>query len=448
MERYSELFNRIEKNKEKYLEWASRLISIPSVSAHKSGLNECAEAVADLFEKAGLRSSVYDNEAGGPFVLGELNTEAHATLMFYNHYDVQPADPLERWSSPPFTPAVKDGCLYGRGAADNKGNIAARLAAVDALLETLGEVPVNVKMFVEGSEEVGSPGLEKFVEKQKDRLFADGCIWEYGYRNKKGSPVVSLGVKGMLYVEVEASGLGKEIHSSWGAVAENPAWRLVQALSTIRSSDGRVQIEGFYDNVDYTGEELLEFVRLEDFDPPSKLIPAVVKNPLKALLLEPACNINGIIAGYTGPGSKTIIPSNASAKLDFRLVPRQSPEDIYRKIVEYLRRKGFGDLTVRLLQAYPAARTDPDSFITKLVADTAEEAYGVKPVVIPSGAASGPMYVVTDLLGMPCVATGVGYYGSSVHGPDEHIRIADFLAGIKHIALIMLNFHRYLHGVG
>ncbi|MEM4408819.1 MAG: M20/M25/M40 family metallo-hydrolase, partial [Candidatus Caldarchaeum sp.] len=294
MERYSELFNRIEKNKEKYLEWASRLISIPSVSAHKSGLNECAEAVADLFEKAGLRSSVYDNEAGGPFVLGELNTEAHATLMFYNHYDVQPADPLERWSSPPFTPAVKDGCLYGRGAADNKGNIAARLAAVDALLETLGEVPVNVKMFVEGSEEVGSPGLEKFVEKQKDRLFADGCIWEYGYRNKKGSPVVSLGVKGMLYVEVEASGLGKEIHSSWGAVAENPAWRLVQALSTIRSSDGRVQIEGFYDNVDYTGEELLEFVRLEDFDPPSKLIPAVVKNPLKALLLEPACNINGI----------------------------------------------------------------------------------------------------------------------------------------------------------
>ncbi|MEM2238004.1 MAG: M20/M25/M40 family metallo-hydrolase [Candidatus Caldarchaeum sp.] len=448
MERYSELFSRIEKNKEKYLEWVSRLISIPSVSAHKSGLDECAEAVADLFERVGLRSSVYDNEAGGPIVLGELNTEAHATLMFYNHYDVQPADPLERWSSPPFTPAVRDGRLYGRGAADNKGNVAARLAAVDALLETLGEVPVNVKMLVEGGEEVGSPGLEKFVERQRNSLFADGCIWEYGYRNRKESPVVYLGVKGMLYIEVEASGLGKEIHSSWGAVAENPAWRLVQALSTIRSSDGRVQIEGFYDDVDYTGEELLESVKLEDFDPPSKLIPSVVENPLKALLLEPACNINGIIAGYTGPGSKTIIPSNASAKLDFRLVPRQSPDDIYRKLVEHLRRNGFGDLTVRLLQAYPAARTDPDSFITKLVMDTAEEAYGVKPVVIPSGAASGPMYVVTDMLGIPCVATGVGYYGSSVHGPDEHIRIADFVAGIKHIALIMLNFHRYLHGVG
>ncbi|MEM4189973.1 MAG: M20/M25/M40 family metallo-hydrolase [Candidatus Caldarchaeum sp.] len=448
MERYSELFTRIERNKEKYLDWVSRLVSIPSVSAHRSGLRECAEAVAELLEEVGLRPHVYENEEGGPFVLGELNTEAHATLMFYNHYDVQPAEPLEKWSSPPFTAVVRNGCLYGRGAADNKGNIAARLAAVDVLLETLGEIPVNVKMLVEGGEEVGSPGLEKFVLKQKDRLFADGCIWEYGYRNKKEAPVVYLGVKGMLYVEIEAKGIGREIHSSWGAVVENPAWRLVHALSTLKSPDGRVLIEGFYDDVDCTGEELLKSLSLEDFDPPSKLLPAVAKNPLKTLLLEPACNIDGMGAGYTGPGSKTIIPSTASVKLDFRLVPRQNPDTVYRRFVEHLRRNGFDDISVKTLQSYPASRTDPESFIVKLVTDTAEQAYGVKPVVIPSGAASGPMYVVTELLGIPCVATGVGYYGSSPHGPNEHIRIADFVAGIKHIALIMLNFHRYLHGVG
>ncbi|MEM1946396.1 MAG: M20/M25/M40 family metallo-hydrolase [Candidatus Caldarchaeum sp.] len=447
MERYADLFNVIDRNKEKYLDWASRLISIPSVSAYKSGLHECAEAVAELIEQAGLRSRVYDNDEGGPFVLGELNTEAHATLMFYNHYDVQPAEPLEKWTSPPFTPTVRDGRLYGRGAADNKGNIAARLAAVDALLRTMGELPVNVKMLVEGGEEVGSPGLEKFVDRERDRLFADGCIWEYGYTNKKNAPMIYLGVKGMVYVELEAKGSGGEIHSSWGAVVENPAWRLVQALSTIRSSEGRVLIEGFYDDIDYAGEELLQSLSLEDFEPPAKLIPSLA-NPLKALLLEPACNIDGLVAGYTGPGSKTIIPSSASAKLDFRLVPRQNPDNVRRQLVEHLLNNGFSDITVKILQSYPAARTDAESFIVKLVADMAELAYGVKPVVIPSGAASGPMYVVTELLSIPCVATGVGYYGSSPHGPNEHIRIADFVAGIKHIALIMLNFHRYFHGVG
>ncbi|MCS7137663.1 MAG: M20/M25/M40 family metallo-hydrolase [Candidatus Caldarchaeum sp.] len=445
MERYGELFNYIERNKPKYLDWASRLISQPSVSAHRSGLRECAELVAELCEEAGLRTSIHEVEGGGPVVLGYLNSEAHATLMFYNHYDVQPADPVEKWTTPPFSPTVRNEKLYGRGAADNKGNIAARLAALDALTAVLGEVPVNIKMLVEGGEEVGSPGLKEFVERERDRLFADGCIWEYGYRNRKGSPVVYLGVKGMLYVEVEATGPGREVHSSWGAIVENPAWRLVQALNTIRTSDGRILLDGVYDEIDYSGEELLANLSLEDFDPPANLIPGKTGNLLKQLLLEPAVNINGLSSGYQGPGSKTIIPATASAKLDFRVVPKQDPEKIYRKLVETLRMRGFDDLKLRMLQSYPAARTSPDSFMAKLVADTAEQAYGVQPVVIPSGAASGPMYVITDILGVPCVSTGVGYHGSSVHGPDENIRIQDFVAGVKHMALVMLNFHRYMH---
>ncbi|MEM2114261.1 MAG: M20/M25/M40 family metallo-hydrolase, partial [Candidatus Caldarchaeum sp.] len=172
MEGYVELFDYIERNKSKYLDWAARLISHPSVSAHRSGLKECAEAVAELMDDAGLRPSVHGLENSGPVVLGTLNSEAHATLLLYNHYDVQPADPVEKWTTPPFSPTVRNGKLYGRGSADNKGNIAARLAAVDALLGVLGEVPVNLKMLVEGGEEVGSPGLEGFVNRERDRLFA------------------------------------------------------------------------------------------------------------------------------------------------------------------------------------------------------------------------------------------------------------------------------------
>lgn len=445
MERYVELFDYIERNKSKYLDWAAQLISHPSVSAHRSGLKECAEAVAGLMDDAGLRPSVHGLENSGPVVLGTLNSEAHATLLLYNHYDVQPADPVEKWTTPPFSPTVRNGRLYGRGSADNKGNIAARLAAVDALLGVLGEVPVNLKMLVEGGEEVGSPGLEGFVNRERDRLFADGCIWEYGYRNRRGAPVVYLGVKGMLYVELEAAGSGKEAHSSWGAVVENPAWRLVQALNTVRAPDGTVLIEGFYYDVDYSGEELLDNLSLEDFDPPSNLLQRRGGKLLRTLLLEPTVNINGLSSGYQGPGSKTIIPATASAKLDFRIVPRQDPAVISRRLAEHLSKNGYDDLRMRVLQSYPAARTSPDSFMAKLVADTARDAYGVDPVVIPSGAASGPMYVITDILGIPCVSTGVGYHGSSVHGPDENIRVDDFVAGVKHMALVMLNFHRYMH---
>ncbi|BAJ50897.1 peptidase M20 [Candidatus Caldarchaeum subterraneum] len=440
------LFQHVEENREKYLEYAKRLISVPSVSTYGSGLEECADLVAEMLENHGFRVEKFSNpEGGGPILLGTINYEAHATLMFYNHYDVQPAEPLEKWTTPPFTPVVRNGKLYGRGAADNKGNIAARLAAVDALLSTLGELPVNLKFLIEGGEEVGSPGLEKFVRENRDKLFADGCIWEYGYVSRSGSPVIYLGQKGMLYVEMEIQGPASDLHSSWGAVVENRAWRLVQALSTMRGPDGRVTVDGFYDDVVYEGEELLEKLDISEFSPPHKLLKSAEKNPLRQLFLEPTINLNGLYAGYIGPGSKTIIPAKASAKLDIRLVPRQTPEKIKQLLLQHLEKNGLTDIKLHIHQAYPAARTSPDNFLPKLVADTAATAYGKPSIIIPSGAASGPMYVITDILETPCVSTGCGYYGSSPHGPDENIRLTDFTANIKHIALIMLNFKNYLY---
>ena len=449
-----ELFRHIESKRERYLGFLKRLVEQPSVSATGEGIEECASQVAELLEEVGIRADIYRDHGGNPVVFGEIRAEAHATLMFYNHYDVQPPEPLDKWLSPPFTLAARNGKLYGRGAADNKGNIAARIAAVDSLLDTLGETPVNVKFLIEGEEEIGSPTLEKFCELHSDLLFADGCVWEYGYRNRAERPVIYLGVKGILYVELEAHGAATDLHSSWGCVVENPAWRLVKLLNTIRGDDGTILIDGFYDDVEKPGEELLSL--LDDIDPAEvdvkELFGAEItvggkrgKDALRALLLEPAVNICGIIAGYTGAGSKTVLPSRASTKLDFRLVPRQEPLDIFRKLENHIKKHGFTDISLNMVQGYPAARTAPDSPFVAAVAETARVAYGVEPVLYPSGAGSGPMYVITERLGIPCVSTGVGYPGSLAHAPNENIREQDFIAGIKHMALLMIRLHQYLH---
>jgi acetylornithine deacetylase/succinyl-diaminopimelate desuccinylase-like protein len=442
MRDYSELYRHVDDQADRYLDMLKTLISQPSVSATGEGLRECGELVKELLMDVGMRVETWESEVSGPAVLAEVNAEAHATIMFYNHYDVQPPDPLERWETDPFTPSLRNGRLYGRGAADNKGNIAARLAAVDTVLATLGELPVNIKFVIEGGEEVGSPDLEKFALENKEKLFADGCIWEYGYVDRRGSPVINLGVKGMLYVELESHGI--EIHSSWGGIVENPAWKLVYTLSRLRDSEGRILLEDFYtgiEEVDEAVEELLEKIDLESIMPESVKPRSVGRSMVRRLLLEPACNLCGISSGYTGAGSKTSIPQSAKARIDFRLVPGQSPERIFQTLQKHLEPH---HISARRLHGYPAARTPPTSYLAGLVSDTAREVYRVEPTLIPISPASGPMYVFTDLLGVPCVSTGVGYLGSNVHGPNENIRVEDFIKGVKHIALILCNFHSYL----
>ncbi len=442
MRDYSGLYRYVDDQAGRYLDMLKTLISQPSVSATGEGLRECAGLVEELLMDVGMRVESYGVGDGGPVVLAEANAEAHATIMFYNHYDVQPPEPLERWESSPFTPSLRNGKLYGRGAADNKGNIVARLAALDAVLACLGELPVNVKFLIEGGEEVGSPGLERFVSENREKLFADGCIWEYGYVSRRGAPVINHGVKGMLYVELETHGV--EVHSSWGGIVENPAWKITEALSSLRDSGGRITLGDFYEDVEEAGDEVVEMLEKIDLESimPESIRPASTdKSMVKRLFLEPACNLCGISSGYMGAGSKTSIPEDARARLDFRLVPRQDPEKILKIIERHL--KSYG-ITVRRIHGYPASRTPPTSFLTGLVSDTSRVAYEMEPVLLPTSPASGPMYIFTDLLEMPCVSTGVGYMGSNVHGPNENIRVEDFIKGVKHIALILCEFHNYL----
>lgn len=443
------LWERINEKREEYLGILESLLSFPSVSATGEGMEEAAGRVASIVERIGLRSEIF-TEGGYPVVWGELREERHGTLLIYNHYDVQPPDPVERWTSHPFKPSIRNGRIYARGACDNKGNLAARLCAIDLLLDVVGEVPLNIKFLIEGEEEIGSPNLERFVKTHREILGADACLWEMGGTSPDGRPLIYLGAKGILYLEIHIAEKRPDLHSSWGAIIRNPALELVHLLSSLRDREGRVTVEGFYDDVEEPDSETLALI--DDLMPAEAEIKAVagedalisakpLRETLIDLLLRPCINICGLYSGYTGPGSKTVLPSSAYAKIDVRLVPRMSPEKILRLIEAHVEKVSDRRASVRPLESgYPAGRTHPDEPFVELVRRTAEAAFNLQPLVFPSSAGSGPMYLITDYLRMPCVAAGIGDHLSNIHAPDESISIENYLRGILHMALIIANF--------
>ena len=333
-----DVFRYIEEHQDEAIEQLVRLTSMPSVSAQGRAIRETAQVVEGMLKELGFRAEIVPKWGGNAVVLGELAGASAKTLLFYNHYDVQPAEPLELWSSPPFEPAIRDGKIYGRGVDDNKGNLVARLAAIRALLAVRGQVPVNIKFCIEGDEEIGSPGIEPFVEKHADRLAADACIWEGGAVNWQGQLQITLGVKGILYVELAAKGASRDAHSSYATVVPNPAWRLVWALASLKDADENILVDGFYDSVRpsrqrWSGRRWRPCLRRRSTRAESLGLTGFVKG-VRGLeyrlrhIFEPTCNIDGLSAGYEGGGPKTVIPCQASAKVDFRLVPDQTPDEI------------------------------------------------------------------------------------------------------------------------
>jgi len=448
------LWVRIRERRDKYLSVLEDLLVFPSVSATGEGMESAADRVAQVVEAAGLRCDIFRDVTPYPIVWGELREERHGTLLLYNHYDVQPADPLEGWVSDPFKPSIREGRVYARGSCDNKGNLAARLCAVDLFMDMFGEIPINLKLLVEGGEEIGSPGLDLFFEKHREILGADACLWEMGGSTPGGRPIIYLGAKGILYLEIILSESRPDLHSSWGSIVRNPAIELAHAISSMRGLDGTVTIEGFYEDVEEPDAQTISL--LEGLDAAeSEVLGAagreglITDRPLKEqlveLLLKPCINVCGLHAGYTGRGSKTVLPSRAYAKIDVRLVPKMDPGKVYELIRRHVERATRGRAEVKAIdRGYPAARTHPSEPFVELVRVTAEAAYGGKPLLYPSSAGSGPMYLVTELLGIPCVATGVGDYLSNIHAPNESISIDGYLRGILHVALILANFVPYM----
>ncbi len=424
--------------------------SQPSIAAQGEGMEKMADLVLRTLQEAGGSAHLVQTP-GFPVVLARFAGVDPKTLMFYNHYDVQPPDPLELWESAPFSAEIRDGHLYARGVADNKGNLVARLAAVEAWLAVRGELPLNVLFVVEGEEEIGSPHLGHFAEENVDRLRADGCIWEAGYKDTRGRLEIALGAKGILAVDLRVRSLGRDLHSANAAIAESAAWRLIWALGSLKEPDERVRIPGFYNDVRPPDERDRAMLAAWDYDETGQLaefgakrfVLGLVGEALKEkLLLQPTCNVCGFHSGYGGPGVKTVLPAEATAKLDFRLVPDQDPSDILEKLRAHLDAEGFRDVEIEVEAPEPPARTDPDDPLVGAVVSAARRAYDLEPVVKPMMAGTGPMYELCQRWGIPAVGAGVGWAGSRGHSPNENVRLEDLRQGIRHIALIMDEFSR------
>ncbi len=443
-----QVYNYIDDHWQEALEDLIRLCRQPSISAQGVGMKEMAELTALLLQEYGIKPQILPLPSGGeyPIVYGELAGDSPITILFYDHYDVQPPEPLKLWTTPPFEPTVRQGKLFARGVSDNKGNIVARLFAIKAFREVKGSIPISVKFLIEGEEEVGSVHIPEFVKKNKELLNADGCIWECSEISWENRPAVILGLKGILYVELEAHGVCRDIHSSMATIVPNPAWKLVWALNSLKDENENILVEGFYDDVPSPSQRELSILEAIPSDEKELKQSLKLERFLKNLsgselksrhLLEPTCTICGLVSGYTGTGSKTVLPSSARAKVDFRLVPNQKPQDILNKLRRHLDKHGFSDITLTSMEGENPARTSPDSPFVKVVFEAAREVYGVEPVVVPSFAGSGPMFPFVDILDIPVVSAGVDYFDSKAHAPDENIRLSDFILGIKHIAAIL-----------
>ena len=337
------VYSYIDQHSQNFIQELVKLVKQPSVSAKKEGMQKCAEMVEKMLQEAGFSTRLIPEKEGNPVVYGELKSKnSKKTLLFYDHYDVQPPEPLEEWKFGAFSGKIYRGRIYGRGASDNKGNIVSRMKTVEAFLKTIGDVPVNVKFVVEGEEEIGSPHLAPVVKQHKALFSNDATIWEFGGTNFEGRPQIYLGLKGVLSVELRAKGASRDVHSANAPLVPNPAWRLVWALNTIKNAEDEILIEGFYDNVEPPSEkelQLLDDIPLEEEKVKSTLgmkeflHKKTGTEAKKSLLCSPTCTINGFLTGYTGSGSKTVLPKEAMVKLDFRLVPTQMPDEIFKKLI-------------------------------------------------------------------------------------------------------------------
>jgi acetylornithine deacetylase/succinyl-diaminopimelate desuccinylase-like protein len=418
----------------------SRLVAQPSVAAQGLGMEACARLVAGMFEARGFAAEILPT-GGPPVVVAERAGASERTLLVYNHYDVQPPEPLELWHSPPFEPVIRDGRIYGRGTSDNKAQLFTYLKTVETMQATFGALPISLKFLYEGEEEIGSPNLKPFCEQNRDRLAASLTYYSDSHIHESGRPILILGLKGMVYVELKARGTREDQHSMRATSLPNAAWRLVWALSTLKDTNSRIAIRGFYDDVrPLTNLERtavanipVDEAKLKEFFG----IGAFLKGRESSdyyfnLVSEPTCNIAGLISGYTGPGSKTVLPAEATAKIDMRLVPDQKPDDIARKLRRHLDAQGFADIEISPSQHFLIpSRTPIDHPAVDIIAAALRETYEAEPIIFPNIGGAGPNYIFTDVLKQPCFVVPHATHDQANHAPNENMEVEGFFRGIR-----------------
>lgn len=440
----------IQERAGKYVGWLKEACSIPSLAEQPDGLVRMATWLEQRFAELGATTERLVHEGAPDALLAKIGT-GERTLLIYDHYDVQPVDPIELWDSKPFDPDEREGYIYARGVADNKGDLVARLAALEVYKDTYGDLPIQVKVLVEGEEESGSKSFEAIIERYSDRLGADGCIWEGHQIDHAGRPDLVFGAKGMAYVELIVRGLNDDQHSSRAVVAPSPVWRLVEALSTLRDPSGRVLIDGFYDDVVAPTESDIAELEAIPFDEDAEKQRLGVDNFVgdatglefrKRYYYEPTCNIAGLLAGFIVPGlSKTVLPKQAMAKLDMRLVPDQDPHDIVEKLRAHLDKRGFTDIEITTFSMEHPVRSPSNSLVGRAAVDAAREVFGNDLVVAPMMIGTGPMYPVAHTLGIPTVSpAGIHRPDSNIHAPNEKARVGDFLKIIEYTVAYLKRF--------
>jgi acetylornithine deacetylase/succinyl-diaminopimelate desuccinylase-like protein len=441
----------VDRQARSFAERLQALCRMPSVAARGTGMRAMADAVEQMMQRVGIGTRPFKMGTGYPIIYGECGG-GDQSYVIYGHYDVQPVGQLTSWSVGPFAATITDGKLYARGTANSKGDLAARLAAVEAYQKTFGKLPVALRFIVEGEDGIGSPSLYRFTRDHAELLQSQGCIWDEGYRDTLERPVISLGFKGITFLELRAHGARADLHSKWGAIVPNPAWRLVQALATITSPKGVITIDGFSSHIAPITTEDAEALKAIELDEAGLKREFRIGNWVRSLkgtalvkehIFGPTCTICGIQTGHTDAGPKTVLPSTAMARLDFRLVPDLTPALVVQLLREHLDRRGFKEIEIIELGNAPLAKSSVESTVARAVIGSASEVYGTPPVVYPMDPSSGPVGAVCGVSTPPApvASFGISYAGSNPHGPDENIRLDDFLQSIKFIG-------RVIHGLG
>jgi acetylornithine deacetylase/succinyl-diaminopimelate desuccinylase-like protein len=437
----------LAEQRDRFIDDLRAFVAQPSVAATGHGMAEMAALVQQRLEH--LRAAVQlISTDGAPILCAELG-DGPRTLLIYNHYDVQPPDPIELWTTPPFEPSVREGKLFARGVSDNKGDLSCRLHAIEAWQKTIGPLPLKIKWVIEGEEEIGSPHLASFAQQQAPWLQADGCLWETGGKDEDDRPGLVMGLKGIQYLELRVRLNERDLHSGLAAIAPSAAWRLVWALNTLKDLNDNILIDNYYDHVRTPSEAEVNLLQAMPFDAEKKKASLGIErfigdeyglDVLKRLYYGPTVTICGLQSGYTGAGMKTVLPNAAVAKIDCRLVPDLTPELCVSLLRRHLDRRGFTDVEVVPLSGEHPALSPVDAPIVKVCQAAAREVYGQEPVLIPLSAGSGPMYPLTTALGIPTVMAGITHAGSRAHAPDENIRLDDYFAGVRFVGQLIKHF--------
>ncbi len=442
----------IQENHDRYIGELNEFLRIPSVSTdpeHHEAVKTAAEFVAKQLQEAGMTTVEIFPTEGHPIVYAERLVEAaKPTLLVYGHYDVQPVDPIELWESAPFEPTIRNGELYARGAADDKGQVFIHFKSAEAFLNTGRQLPVNIKYLIEGEEEIGSPHLDPFIETHQDLLKADVAMVSDTAMFAHGVPSICYGLRGLTYFQLDLQGAHTDLHSgSFGGTVVNPAFELSKILTAMKDEAGRITIPHFYDDVrELTERERAEFARLP-FDEASYKQAIGLKElsgeegctPLERLWVRPTFEINGLESGFTGKGAKTVLPAKAMAKVSMRLVPDQDPDkiaDLFEDYVHALTPSSVHLETTRMHGGKPwVASLDHPAL--KAATQAIKKGFGKEPVFQREGGSIPVVATFAELLNIPSVLMGIGLPDENAHAPNEKLNLDNFYAGIKSSAYFL-----------